>query len=64
MTALLALVIFAAGAAVGALVTLSLYGYDRYTSDPELSRYTYLRTGYHDGHHDGALGIWRGGPLR
>ena len=28
------------------------------------SRYTYLRTGYHDGYHDGALGIWRGGPLR
>ena len=31
-------------------------------ADP--SRYQHYRGGYHEGHADGAVGIWRGGPLR
>ena len=58
MTALLALVIFAAGASIGALVTLSLYVHD--TVDDRIRH----RSEYASGHSDGAVGIWRDGPLR
>ena len=57
MTVVLYLVIFAAGASVGALVTLTLYVYD---SLPQRDHYS---TGYASGHRDGAVGIWRGGPI-
>ncbi len=58
MTVVLYFAIFAAGGAVGALVTLTLYVYD---VRPQRDFYS---TGYASGHRDGAVGIWRGGPLR
>ena len=58
MTVVLYLVVFAAGASVGAFVTLALYAYDTL---PDRDHYS---TGYASGHSDGAVGIWRGGPLR
>lgn len=58
MTVVLYLLIFIAGAAVGILTYLTLYA-----KEPP-SRYVHYRGGYYDGHHDGTLGIWRGGPLR
>ena len=61
MIAVLYLLTFVAGAAAGA--AYAYWWVDHYTT-ADVSRYTYLRTGYHDGHHDGVLGIWRGGPLR
>ena len=58
MTVVLYLVIFAAGASVGVLVSGFLFVYDTY---PQRDHYS---TGYASGHSDGAIGIWRGGPLR
>ncbi len=58
MTVVLYLVIFAAGAAVGVLVSGMLFVYDTL---PDRDRYS---TGYASGHRDGAVGIWRGGPIQ
>ena len=57
MTVVLYLVTFAAGAAVGVLVSGILFVYDTL---PQRDHYS---TGYASGHRDGAVGIWRGGPL-
>ena len=58
MTAVLYLVIFAAGASVGVLVSGFLFVYDT------LPDHDHYSTGYASGHRDGAVGIWRGGPVR
>ncbi len=58
MTVVLFLVVFAAGAAVGVLISGVLFIVD---TVPDRDRYV---SGYASGHRDGAVGIWRGGPLR
>ncbi len=62
MVALL-LGMFTLGVGVGALALYYLaFPPDNFGEGP--SRFNYYRDGYASGHHDGALGIWRGGPLR
>ena len=59
MTVVLYLLIFAGGAAAGIFAWITL------TTEPaNPTEYIYYRGGYHDGHRDGAVGIWRGGPIR
>jgi hypothetical protein len=54
------LVMFAAGVAAG----VAWVAWTLPDPTPLLSGYTYYRGGYHEGHADGVVGIWRGGPLR
>ena len=62
MVALL-LGIFTLGVGVGALALYYL-AFSPDTPGAGPSRFNTYRDGYHEGHHDGAVGIWRGGPLR
>ncbi len=55
--------VFTLGVGVGVLVLYYLaLPSDTLGDGP--SRFNTYRDGYHEGHSDGAVGIWRGGPLR
>ncbi len=58
---------FAVGVAVGVAAAITWVAFVT-TDDVAVlvgapSRFTHYRGGYHEGHADGKVGIWRGGPL-
>ena len=56
------LLIFLFGMSVGVGIGMAWAGY--LIGAPEPSFTHYYRGGYTDGHRDGAVGIWRGGPIK
>ncbi len=58
---------FAVGVAVGIAAAITWVAFvttdDVAVSVGAPSRFVSYRGGYHEGHADGTVGIWRGGPL-